>query len=117
MARKGEIFLRTNRTSNMERLFIIAMGILLENRGWGEGRGSGMCGFLQKEGVARPLGLTYSAYASLRFAHSWPESRDFVRMGLPSLFSAMLLEAVNMFMDNVSLLPFKSHSRPPTSRR
>ena len=60
------------------------------------------------------LSLT-SVCASLVFAHSWPVSRDFIRMGLLSLFSAVLLEAVNMFMDNVSLLPFKSHSRSPTS--
>lgn len=61
-----------------------------------------------------PLPLT-SVCVPLVFAHSWPVSRDFVRMGLLSLFSAVLLEAVNMFMDNVSLLPFKPHSRSPTS--
>lgn len=71
-----------------------------------------MWGFFRIEGVARPTWLTDSAYASLPL-----ESRDCVRMGLPSLFSAMLVEAVNTFMDNVSLQPFKSHSRPPTSLR
>lgn len=62
------------------------------------------------------LSLLCVAYTSLVFDRLCPESGDFIRTELPLLFSAMLLAAVNMITNNVSLEPFKSHSRPPTSR-
>ena len=114
MTRKGKILLRTDRISNVERLFITVMAITrvewVRREAWRVRIG---CLPSERRGTL-PLSLT-SVYASLVFAHSWPVSRDFLRMGLLSLFSAVLLEAVNMFMDNVSLLPFKSHSGSPTS--